>query len=278
MLSTKIKIFIAGIAQRIVCIFYLNRENVSVKRRGIVWNLDLNEAIDFSIFLLGYFEKETVITLDRLINKGDTILDIGANIGAHTLHMAEKVSSDGKVFAIEPTDFAFRKLTQNIQNNSNLNEQVNLRQILLVEDGGNQIEEIYSSWPLTKSKERHEVHCGIKKSIKGAQKQRLDDFVEIEGINRIDLIKLDVDGNELEVLAGGKESIKKHSPTFVMEFGPDQYEVNEHFDKAINLLINMGYYFFSLNEKIKYPLDVLLVRDLIPKNGSINIVAKKLMK
>ena len=37
----------------------------------------------------------------------------------------------------------------------------------------------------------------------------------------------------------------------------------------------MGYKFLSLNEKIKYPSDVSLLRDRIPKNGSINIVAKK---
>jgi FkbM family methyltransferase len=275
MLSTKIKILIARIAQKIICIFYPKTQNVSVMRNGISWNLDLNEGIDFSIFMFGYFELETVKALDRLIKNGDTIIDIGANIGAHTLHMAQKVSSNGIVYAIEPTDFAFSKLTQNIANNPSITEQVNLRQILLVEDGNNKTEEIYSSWPLNRVKERHEVHCGIKKSIIEAQKQRLDDFVSLEKINRVDLIKLDVDGNELDVLAGGMELIKRFSPTFVMEFGPDQYEVNEHFDEAVNILINMGYHFYSLNEKIKYPLDVSLLRNIIPRNGSINIVAKK---
>ena len=196
MLSTKIKILIARIIQSCVCIFYSNTKNISVLRKGIKGNLDLNEGIDFSIFLLGYFEMDTFIALERLINKGDTIIDIGANIGAHTLHMAQKVSNGGKVYAIEQID-------------------------------------------------------------------------------KVDLIKLDVDGNELEVLAGGKEVIKKYSPTFVMEFGPDQYEIKKNFDEAVNLLGNMGYKFFSLNEKIQYPSDVSLIRKIIPKNGSINIVARK---
>lgn len=275
MLSTKIKILIARIVQRFVCIFYSNTKNISVLRKGITWNLDLNEGIDFSIFMFGYFERETVIALDRLINKGDTIIDIGANIGAHTLHMAQKATNNGKVYAIEPTDYAFTKLTKNLQNNPNLKKQVNLRQVLIVDDDNDMTEEIYSSWPLNNVQDRHEVHCGIKKTIMGAKKQRLDEFIISEQIYQVDLIKLDVDGNELEVLAGGRELIKKFSPIFVMEFGPDQYEMKEDFDESVNLLVSMGYKFFSLNEKIQYPSDISLLRNIIPKNGSINIVAKK---
>jgi|TARA_B110000008_G_C16958928_1_gene559340 FkbM family methyltransferase len=275
MLSTKIKILIARIAQRFVCIFYSNTKNICVQRKGIRWNLDLNEGIDFSIFMFGYFERETVNALDRLINKGDTIIDIGANIGAHTLHMAQKTNDSGKVYAIEPTDYAFSKLTENTDNNPSLNKQISLRQVLLVEDDNNITEEIYSSWPLNDVQDRHEVHCGVKKTISGAKKQRLDDFISSEKIDQVDLIKLDVDGNELQVIGGGKGLIKKFSPTFVMEFGPDQYEINEDFDEAVNLLLAMNYKFFSLNEKIQYPSDISLLRDIIPKNGSINIVAKK---
>ena len=278
MISTKIKMLIARIIQIIVFIFYKNTQNVSVLRRGIRWKLDLHEGIDFSIFLLGCFEKKTVKALDRLVREGDTIIDIGANIGAHTIHMAQKVSNSGKIYALEPTDYAFNKLSQNVNNNPDLSSRVKLRQILLVESDNNPTEEIYSSWPLINSHDRHKVHRGVKKTIIGARKQRLDDFISFEGINKVDLIKLDVDGNELEVLAGGTELIKKFSPTFVMELGPDQYEKKENFDKVVELLISMGYKFLSLNEKIKYPSDVSLLRDRIPKNGSINIVAKKKLK
>jgi FkbM family methyltransferase len=276
MISTKNKILVARIIKIIICIFYKNTQNISVLRRGIRWKLDLNEGIDFSIFLLGCFEKGTVKALDRLIRKGDTVIDIGANIGAHTIHMAQKVSNNGRVFALEPTDFAFKKLVQNVNINLDLSGRIKLRQILLVDTDNDSSKEIYSSWPLINSHDSHKVHQGVKKTIIGASKIRLDDFISFENIDKVDLIKLDVDGNELEVLKGGIELINKFSPIFVMELAPDQYEKKENFDKVVELLISMGYRFLSLNEKIKLPSEISLLKDKIPKNGGINIVAKRI--
>ena len=86
----------------------------TVRRRRVSWTLDLREGIDFSIWLLGAFELATVRAYERLVRPGDTVLDIGANIGAHTLHLARAVGAQGKVYAIEPTDYAIGKLKANI--------------------------------------------------------------------------------------------------------------------------------------------------------------------
>jgi len=72
------------------------------------------------------------------------------------------------------------------------------------------------------------------------------------------------------------ELIKKFSPIFVMELAPDQYEKKENFDKVVELLLSLGYRFLSLNEKIKFPSEISLLKDKIPKNGGINIVAKRI--
>lgn len=53
------------------------------QRGGIYWDLDLCQGIDFSIFLLGVFEPETVASYSSQLTEGNTVLDIGANIGAH---------------------------------------------------------------------------------------------------------------------------------------------------------------------------------------------------
>src|ERR1019366_6569447 len=74
-----------------------------VTRDGLQWHLDLNEGIDFSIYTLGSFEPATVKLYETLIRQGDIVLDIGANIGAHTLPLARLVGEMGRVIAFEPT-------------------------------------------------------------------------------------------------------------------------------------------------------------------------------
>ena len=96
-MKTKTKIFIAEVA-----------------RGGVNWRLNLTEGIDFSIYLLGAFEPITVAACARLIKPGDTVLDIGANIGALALPMARMAGPSGKVYCFEPTDYAFKKLTANL--------------------------------------------------------------------------------------------------------------------------------------------------------------------
>ena len=276
MVSTKIKILIASFVQKTINVFYKDISSMSVIKNDIHWDLDLREGIDFSIFMFGYFEKETTKALSRLIKEGDVVIDIGANIGAHSLNMAKNVGEKGMVYAIEPTNYAFNKLEKNISINPAISNRIITKHLLLIPDidKTNDIDGIYSSWPLKQDKNKHHVHCGIKMSISGAEKNTLDNIVNDQEISKIDIIKLDVDGNELDVLISGSKSIAKFKPTFVMELGPDQYEENNNFDKVIQLMVSMGYDFYSLNEAVKYPCDSTLLRKIIPKMGSINAIAK----
>src|ERR1043166_6248339 len=89
----------------------------TVKRRNLWWALVLRQATDFSVWRLGAFELWTIRASQRLLRPGQTVLDVGANIGAHTLHFACAVSPSGKVFAFEPTDYAFAKLNANVAAN-----------------------------------------------------------------------------------------------------------------------------------------------------------------
>src|SRR4030095_4914874 len=84
-----------------------------VVRDGLRWQLDLCEGIDLALYL-GIFETDSVSVVRRLLEPGAVVLDIGANIGAHTLPMARRVGPNGKVYAFEPTQFAFQKLQNNI--------------------------------------------------------------------------------------------------------------------------------------------------------------------
>ena len=84
-----------------------------VYRRGLHWSLDLKEGIDLAIYL-GVYEPETIKELKHIVKPGDVVVDIGANIGAITLPLAEYVGVDGCVIAFEPTSWAYGKLQNNL--------------------------------------------------------------------------------------------------------------------------------------------------------------------
>lgn len=254
-------------------------DRADVTRRGIRWALDLSEGIDFSIYLIGAFEWSTALALDTLVKPGDTVFDIGANIGAHTLPIARKVGSNGRVFAFEPTAFAFEKLQKNLSLNPDLRDRVDACQTMLSDDPHSGVrEEIYSSWPLRATAGHHPKHQGQLTATAGASTDTIDSFVERKGISRLDLIKIDVDGDEYPVLHGGIETLRRLRPTILLELAPWVHvEQGNSFAEMIELLADLGY---SL-EKVggagkssrRLPLSANDLERMIPDGESINAIA-----
>jgi FkbM family methyltransferase len=246
-----------------------------VKRGGIWWDLDLTEGIDFSIYLLGGFEPKTLKLYKKIIKKGDTVLDIGANIGSHTLPLALNTGESGMVFAIEPTEFAVNKLRKNINLNENLASHISVHQVMLIADENERLESgIYSSWPLFHNGKRiHPEHKGQLKETKGAVAVTLDQMVRQMHINKIDFIKLDVDGHEYSVLKGGKETLKAYTPKILMEFAPYLYDpMAGQFEAMLHLFSQLNYRLSDADSGKRLPLDPEYLKKIIPFGGSKNIL------
>jgi len=279
MLNTKQKIYLAGLAHRVSSNLrsaFGKNGKADVYRRGLRWELDLSEGIDFSIYLLGAFEPGTAKTLASLIRPGDVVLDIGANIGAHTLGIAKCVGGAGKVFAVEPTDFAFAKLLRNLSLNPEIESRVNAHQ-LFFSDGlvKSFPKEIYASWPLTSAAALHPKHLGRLVSTANARFETLDSFVTSHQIARIDLIKIDVDGHEVPVLRGGLRTLRRFRPALVMELAPYIHKENSNcFAELIGLLKTSGYSLQNADNGKSVPLDTDRLEELIPDGGSMNVVAR----
>jgi FkbM family methyltransferase len=144
-------------------------------RRGIAYEPDLSEGIDLAIYLGGMFERRTAIALGKLVEPSSLVLDIGANIGAHTLPLAKLVGPEGRVMAFEPTAFAFQKLRRNLDLNPSLASRVEAFQCFLtVSDGASVPRAIYSSWPLTVEAGLHPKHLGREMQTELAQARSLD--------------------------------------------------------------------------------------------------------
>ncbi len=247
------------------------------RRNGIRWALDLNEGIDFAIYLLGQFERDLARSYRRLIPPGATVLDIGANIGAHTLPLAKHVGPTGRVIAIEATAYAYAKLAKNLSLNPQLAEHTTAIQALIAARDGTPAEtSISSSWPLTGTEETDTIHGGALRSTSGAKVLSLDGLLTELEAHKIEWIKLDVDGHELDVLQGGHKCLETSKPSIFMELAPHCFEWNA-FVHLVELLGSHNYAFFYLPGQKKLPNNAQALRDqVIPHGGSINILAQAL--
>src|SRR3954453_21154712 len=222
-------------------------DRVVVSRDHISYDLDLSEGIDLGIYLGNFDERQTRSGLSQLVTPGSLLLDIGANIGAHTLHLAQLVGASGKVMAFEPTDFAFRKLRRNLDLNPSLASRAEaFHCFLTASDGASVPGAIYSSWPLAIEEGLHAKHLGREMQTESAQARSLDSILAANADRKVRLVKLDVDGFECDVLRGATSLLRDTRPIFVMELAP--YVLEERgasLEQLVSYFIPNGYAFYD---------------------------------
>ncbi len=248
-----------------------------VRRSGVDWELDLSEGIDFAVWLLGAFESRTVRRYQKIVKSGDVVLDIGANVGAHTLLLAQSVGATGKVLAFEPTDFALAKLRKNMTLNPGLADRIECHQYMLVdaESEGEQTPEIYSSWPLKDDRNVHALHRGKLKTTLGAQARTLDSVISSLDVDQVDFMKLDIDGFECGMMRGADAVLSRWHPTIILELAPySLVEQGESLGELIRILKKHGYRLFDLGTGQELEMEPAVLEQRIPPGSSINAVAR----
>lgn len=248
-------------------------QEVEVTRGGVRWRLDLREGIDFSIYAFRSFEPSVARAYRELVTPGDVVLDIGANIGAHTLPLAQAVGETGRVVAFEPTAWAFGKLQANLALNPALAARVRAEQVMLVGDATSPLPgHIYSSWPLVAGPEVHAQHRGQLMVTDEARAVTLDHYAAANAIDRVDLVKLDVDGSEPDVLRGAADTLERHHPLLVMELAPYIYDGTDGFERLVGSLTGHGYRIDHLRTRKEMPSDLDMLRKRVPTGSSMNVL------
>ena len=276
-INTKQKIKIATVIYRIIRIYrkFLRKSNrVVVRRQGVLWDLDLQEGIDLSIYVLGGFEIKTISLYRSILKEGFIALDIGANIGAHVLPMATLVGDTGMVYAFEPTQYAYKKLVRNVDLNPKLQKRIYLGNIMLSNNSQVPLSDgIYSSWPLIVEDNLHSEHRGRLMSCAGASVQTLDEFILDKRLSKVDFIKIDVDGNEIDVLKGASSTVKKFKPIILMEFAPYLFENNiSELEVSVMSILNLSYFVRDASSGKVLPNSFSQICSMVPYGGSMNIL------
>jgi FkbM family methyltransferase len=247
-----------------------------VVRDNINYELNLSEGIDFGIYLGNFYERQTRSALTKLVSPASLVLDIGANIGAHTLHLAQLVGPLGRVLAFEPTEFAFRKLRRNLDLNPSLASRVQLFHCFLTANDGVSVPNgIYSSWPLSLEEGLHAKHLGREMTTEMAQARSLDSILAEHADRKVQLVKLDVDGFECDVLRGATSLLRDTSPIFVMELAP--YVLEERgasLEQLVSYFIPNGYAFYDERTHKRLPSTARELQELVRSGESVNVIAR----
>jgi FkbM family methyltransferase len=151
--------------------------------------------------------------VDFDVRKGDIVIDGGACFGDNALEFAKKAGKNGKVFSFEFDPKIIEIFNMNLKLNSEISERIEIIQKVLWENSNHNISvNIESSigasfveHPSYSSQEVNDTSLLIK-SIS------IDEFIKQKKLPKVDFIKLDIEGSELECLKGAKETIKKFKP------------------------------------------------------------------
>jgi FkbM family methyltransferase len=195
-------------------------------------------------------EKESVKFLLAQDLAGSTVLDIGANRGIYTYWMSKKVGSRGRVISFEPQpelDGFLRDLTKSFKlhnvtiQNKGLSDKAGKLDIFRSFVGSGSARLAQAGEELPEDGELHKVEVEV---------TTLDTFFQDKELKNLAFIKCDVEGHELLVFRGGKETLKKHMPTILFECGHEEAQKGEVF----SFLTDLGYRgFFTINgEEIDY--------------------------
>lgn len=209
-------------------------------------NCDTSTWIGAKIVYTGEYEPELKKVFKSILKKGDYVLDVGANIGFHTLYFAELVGENGKVTSFEPVPYNFKTLDNNVKLNGfnhihlnnialgNRNEQINI--------AADQESRNPGAFNLFDQSGNTTIICCIG-----------DEVIKDE---KVDFIKIDVEGYESFVIEGLLETIKKHRPTIIFE-----YDIHYHKKTGLTkdfiflLLRDLNYHFMHIYEDGPKALD-----------------------
>ena len=179
----------------------------------------LIKKTDFSslFFYSDDYEAEETKLISEIVKSGMTVLDIGGNIGYFTLLMANLVGKEGKIHTFEPNPPMYSRLEKNIKINPELDDgRITLHKIALSSKEGETIFycpiEGHEGVGGLKNTKRASIEKEIKVNI-----ETLDKFVLDNKINKIDFIKMDIEGGELDVLKGAEDTLKKIRPIILFE-------------------------------------------------------------
>lgn len=167
-------------------------------------SLITNEALYFIVPDFNYYQHF------YKVKTNDVVLDAGANCGHLSIFFSKLVGKEGIVFAFEPDAFNIKRINKNKELNADLTDNIKIEELLLWNE--NKLIDFYEAGTVGSSA------VWIPDSDKCVQKEavRIDDWVIKNNIKKLDFIKMDIEGAEIEALDGCVQTIENLKPNFAI--------------------------------------------------------------
>lgn len=221
----------------------------------------------------GEWSEKSVQLLASLIREGDRVVDVGANIGTFSIPLAKAVGGEGSVLCFEPQQRVFYNLCANVLLNNC--EKVEARNILIADritklNDPYEQSAIQPGKPMINRGAASYVNALNKSASMPLQEQlitisTLDE--ELKTLHHCELIKIDVEGAEDLVLAGGEATIKQFRPLLYLEC-----RTGELFEKISNRLRQLSYKLYWHPSLHYNPENFFQAGDLLGNRGDLNLL------
>lgn len=222
---------------------------------------------------LGKYEEQTTKLFQRITRPGMVVIDAGAHVGYYTLLVARQVGEQGKVYAFEPEPTNFSLLQQNVALNGYGNVVATKAAVSnLVGSATLYLTSLDSG---RHSTHRHGLPDGGAVAVAATT---LDAFLKAQGWPVVDLIKVDVEGAELDVLEGMSQLLGRPGELkLIIEFNPSSLQ--RAGADPLQLLEKLASWQFSINcideKKGVFPLEKAgahsLSARLLRRESSVNL-------
>ena len=213
------------------------KASLMTRWEGLVLEVPADAHFAAAAYYMGRPDFWEFAFLERFLRPGDTVVDVGANVGVYALFLAKGVGPTGRVLACEPEPTNLDRLKRNIANN-------HLTQIELVESAiGARVGSV--SFLAGQDTVGHMVDNGAAGNANHSAASTLEvPITTLDALcndTRIAFIKVDVEGFEVDVLRGAQELAKKGMP-LVWQL---ELELANGATPTVTLLKDAGYRFFT---------------------------------
>lgn len=218
-----------------------------VERAGLRWLLDPADYVQADVFWFGTKDPWELWHLSQHLPVGGVFLDVGSNFGFYSIALASKLGGRCGVFAFEPNPPTFNRLCRNVELNG-LQSVVQARCVAMSDRDGSAV--LFQVPHNSGASRVDDSGVGI-----ATQMQTLDQFCRAEELDRVDAVKIDVEGFEARVLKGATEMLKQFRPVVAVELNPPALQQQGVCPATVvDLLGSVGYEIFEVRRRQLVPL------------------------
>lgn len=222
--------------------FYAGKSYVVV-RQNIRWRLYPECMVQRNVYLYGDWESYDSREFIRLLKTDSVVLDIGSYFGYYAILACRYAGPGVSVYAFEPFPKSFEMLKENKRLNGF--DQMICVNLAVADQPG--------EWAFRVAPMANLGSGGLTSGPGHAHRvsaTTVDDFVGQKGLNRVDVIKLDVEGAEVRALAGAEKTLRRFRPVMMVELDPGKLKLlGETARRLIQVIGDLGYHMSCAGRK-----------------------------